>query len=59
MVKSVMYVGATARFVDTTYSVVEGNETFTVFIEKIGSTAQPITLSVQFMPGTATGKQLL
>ena len=59
MVKSVMYIGPVARFVDTIYSVVEGDEIFTVFIEKIGSTAQPITLSVEFMSGTATGKQLL
>ena len=54
-----MYVGAVARFVDTTYSVVEGDEIFTVLIEKIGSTAQATTLSVQFISGTATGKQSL
>ena len=56
---SVMYVGAVARFVDTIYSVVEGDEIFTVLIEKIGSTAQAVTLTVQFMSGTATGKQSL
>ena len=51
-----MYVGVVARFVDTTYSVVEGDEIFTVLIEKIGSNVQATTLSVQFMSGTATGK---
>ena len=48
-----------ARFRDTTYSVVEGDQIFTVKIEKIGSTAQAITLSVQVMSGSATGKQSL
>ena len=54
-----IHVGAVARFIDTTYSVVEGDQNFTVEIEKIGSTAQAITLSVQFMSGSATGKQSL
>ena len=56
---SVMCVGAVARFVDTTYSVVEGDEIYTVLIEKIGSTAQAVTLSVLFMSGTATRKESL
>ena len=54
-----IHVGAVARFGDTTYSVVEGDQNFTVEIEKIGSTAQAITLAVQFMSGSATGKQSL
>ena len=54
-----IHVGAVARFRDTTYSVVEGDQIFTVEIEKIGSTAQAITLSVQVMSGSATGKQSL
>ena len=48
-----------ARFRDTTYSVVEGDQIFTVEIEKIGDTTQAITLSVQFMSGSAKGKQSL
>ena len=54
-----IYVGAVARFRDTTYSVVEGDQIFTVEIEKIGDTAQAINLSVQFMSGSAKGKQSL
>ena len=57
----VMYVtiGPVAKFKDTTYSVVEGNEVFSVVIEKVGTTAETNTLLVLFIAGSATSKRLL
>ena len=54
-----MYVGPLVKFKDTTYSVVEGIKVFSVVIEKVGSTSQAVTLSVQFISGSAIGKQSL
>ena len=54
-----MYVAALAQFKDTEYSVVEGDRIFTVEIEKSGTTAQTVTLSIQFVEGTAMSKELL
>ena len=48
-----------ARFKDTEYSVVEGKRMFSVGIEKDGTTAQTITLWIQFLAGTAMSKELL
>ena len=48
-----------AKFKDTEYSVVEGERMFRVEIEKVGTTAQTVTLSIQFRPGTAMSKELL
>ena len=54
-----MYVAAFAKFKDIAYSVVEGDRIFTVEIEKTGTTAKIITLSIQFVEGTAMSKELL
>ena len=55
----VIFVAAQAQFRDTTYSVVEGIEFFSVVIEKDGRNAQTVTLSVQFLPGSAMSKEPL
>ena len=53
-----MYVVASASFKDTEYSVVEGDRIFRVEIEKVGIIAQAVTLSIQFIEGTAMSKEL-
>ena len=54
-----MYVAAVAKFKDIEYSVVEDDSMFRVEIEKTGTTAQTVTLSIQFIGGTAMSKELL
>ena len=54
-----MYVAALAKFKDTEYSVIEGERMFRVEIEKTGTTAQTVTLSILFIGGTAMSKELL
>ena len=54
----VMYVAALAKFKDIEYSVVEGAMMFRVEIEKIGATVQKVTLSIQFIEGSAMSKLL-
>ena len=48
-----------AKFEDIEYSVVEGDRIFRVEIEKTGTTAQTVTLSIQYVAGTAMSKELL
>ena len=51
---SIILAAAVVKFKDAAYSVVEGNEIFTVVIEKVGSNAQELTLSVRLDGETAT-----
>ena len=55
----VIFVAAVAQFRDTAYSVVEGRRNFSVVIEKDGRNAQMVTLSVQFLAGSAMSKESL
>ena len=48
-----------ARFKDIEYSVVEGARVFRVELEKVGTTAEMVSLSIQFIEGTAMSKELL
>ena len=50
----IILAAAVVKFKDAAYSVVEGNEIFTVVIEKVGSNAQELTLSVRLDGETAT-----
>ena len=50
----IILAAAVVRFKDAAYSVVEGNEMFTAVIEKVGSNAQQLTLSVRIDGETAT-----
>ena len=54
-----MYVATLAKFKDIEYSVVEGARIFRVDLKKTGTTAQTVTLSIQFVEGTAMSKELL
>ena len=55
----VLHVVPVAKFKDITYSVVEGNRTFSVGIEKIGNNTQQLQLRVLFTDITTTSKHLL
>ena len=53
----VIFIVAVAKFKDTAYSVVEGDRSFMVVIEKEGETANDLNLVIDFIQGSATGKE--